>query len=133
MIQDIFSIRGSQFGNFSFFFARPKSFRKKPARRREIFTWDAYHAYHGNSPVEFFFLFSDIKTMLFYSGKRNKPAKDNCSAELFRRPLFIASSFSVDFTLPEIGDILRPRSIWHAVSNYQDGGIKKAVHRKNKD
>lgn len=35
--------------------------------------------------------------------------------------------------LPEIGDILRPRSIWHAVSNYQDGGIKKAVHRKNKD
>ena len=36
-------------------------------------------------------------------------------------------------TLPEIGDILRPRSIWHAVSNYQDGGIKKAVRRKNKD
>ena len=35
--------------------------------------------------------------------------------------------------LPEIGDILRPRSIWHAVSNYQDGGIKKAVRRKNKD
>ena len=36
-------------------------------------------------------------------------------------------------TLPEIGDILRPRSIWHAVSNYQDGGIKKAVRRKKKD
>ena len=39
-------------------------------------------------------------------------------------------------SLPEIGDILRPRSIWHAVSNYQDGGdggIKKAVRRKNKD
>ena len=35
--------------------------------------------------------------------------------------------------LPEIGDILRPRSIWHAVSNYQDGGIKKVVRRKNKD
>ena len=32
--------------------------------------------------------------------------------------------------LPEIGDILRPRSIWHAVSNYQDGGINKAVRRK---
>ena len=96
MIQDIFSIRGSQFGNFSFFFARPKSFRKKPARRREIFTWDAYHAYHGKIPVEFFFIFSDIKTMLFSSGKRNNPAKDNCSSELFRRPLFIASSFSVD-------------------------------------
>ena len=41
--------------------------------------------------------------------------------------------FIVNETLPEIGDILRPRSIWHAVSNYQDGGIKKAVHRKNKD
>ena len=33
-------------------------------------------------------------------------------------------------TLPEIGVILRPRSIWHAVSNYRDGGINKAVRRK---
>ena len=36
-------------------------------------------------------------------------------------------------SLPEISDILRPRSIWHAVSNYQDGPMKKAVRRKNKD
>ena len=36
-------------------------------------------------------------------------------------------------SLPEISDILRPRSIWHAVSNYQDGRMKKAVRRKNED
>ena len=46
---------------------------------------------------------------------------------------FITEGLSNNDALPEIGDILRPRSIWHAVSNYQDGGIKKAVHRKNKD
>ena len=45
---------------------------------------------------------------------------------------FIATCL-FSFSLPEIGDILRPRSIWHAVSNYQDGGMKKAVRRKNKD
>ena len=42
-------------------------------------------------------------------------------------------TFISTWSLPEIGDILRPRSIWHAVSNYQDGGMKKLVRRKNKD
>ena len=49
------------------------------------------------------------------------------------RAKILRSSPKIAFSLPEIGDILRPRSIWHAVSNYQDGGIKKAVRRKNKD
>ena len=32
--------------------------------------------------------------------------------------------------LTEIGDILRQRNIWHAVSSYQDGVIKKTVRRE---
>ena len=51
-----------------FFFARPKSFRKKPARRREIF--------------------ADIKTMLFYSTKR----KQTSSSRVVFRSILVASS-----------------------------------------
>ena len=32
--------------------------------------------------------------------------------------------FCIHLSLPEISDILLPRGIWHAVSNYQDGGMK---------
>ena len=57
-----------------------------------------------------------------------------CADELQSQSIrWDTSLSSLPPTLLEIGDILRPRSIWHAVSNYQDGGIKKAVRRKNKD